>query len=380
MKKIGKLKAVLLVTVLVIATFTCTACKKEASTDDTGVVGNTAGIADSETNYSDTQGDTAQPIQSDGGEAEISYIDQKAEGDPQPVPENGTEQASEPEGYAPIEYHNAQEIPEGSYCIAHTNDDGSVTYYPIYPAYGSYYMVEAAAGAAVAQPERFMWTRIGYDDSAIPTMHQGDTLVFKSADAIPEAFTFERYSDEGYTIGVAGLVKANSGNYLYDLEKSYVNETSDTVGLKTLGASQVYIVSAGNVRVSPSTVSATGTIKGLKRNENYYCDVRTGTESITAAFRADSHLFVSLEQYKLASFYFSAKHTIEIGMESTMPTGYYSVNNAGLFRYVASKDEGKTLSASDYNVPFITTNAEGKLVSTIDGYAIDDDGFIVKER
>lgn len=358
-------------------------CKKESKEED-NTLGNTSGIADTEADYPDasTPSASTETVGNNGEAAEnkeMSYIDQKAEGNGQPVPGQATDTAEE-QGYDPIFITNAADIPEGTYCIEHKNDDGTSIYYPLYPANGSYYVVPQLDGAASVQPERFMWTKIGYDDTAIPTMHEGDTLVYKSADAIPEAFTFERFSDEGYTIGVAGLVQAPSGNYLYDLEKSYLNETADTVGLKLLGAAQVYIVSAGNVRVSPSTVTATGTIKNLRRNENYLCDVRTGTESISAAFRANNHLFVSLEQYKLATFYFSAKHTIEIGIEATTPTGYYSVNNCGLFRYVAKKDEGKELKAADYNIPFITINTNGDLVSTQDGYAIDENGFIVKER
>lgn len=372
--------------VLTVAAMTISGCTKKSEEEEANVVGNTANIADTETDYSDAAAPGGETQVGNNGQAtetgdrEINYIDQKAEaGDPA-----ATDETPEPTSYPPIEFQSAQEIPEGMYCIAHPTEDGNTIYYPLYGAYGSYYVLPLAEGGASVQPERFAWTTIGYDDTTIPTMHSGDTLVYKSADTIPEYFNFERFSDEGYTIGVANLIRANSGNYLYDLEQSYVNEApypiSDTQGLKTLGAGQVYIVSVGNVRVSPSTVSATGTVKGLKRNENYICDVRTGTESITAAFRATSHLYVSLEQYKLTTFYFSAKHTIEIGIEPTTPTGYYIVNNAGLFRYIAPEDEGKTLTAADYNKPFITINVDGKLVSTVDGYAIDEQGFIVKER
>lgn len=380
-----KLMTVLLI-VLAIAALTFSGCKKNTEEEENAnVVGNTPEIADTETDYSDAATpDTNNQVGNSGqatetGDREINYIDQKAEGDP-----NAETDSTEPESYPPVVVYDAQDIPEGSYAIAHPTEDGTIEYYLVYVPYGSYYVLPLAEGGASVQPERFAWTTIGYDDTTIPTMHAGDTLVYKSADTIPEYFNFERYSDEGYTIGVANLIRGNSGNYLYDLEQSYVNEApypiSDTQGLKNLGAGQVYIVSVGNVRVSPTTVSETGTVKGLKRNENYICDVRTGTESITAAFRATSHLFVSLEQYKTQTFYFSAKHTIEIGIEPTTPTGYYNINNSGFFRYIAPADEGKTLTAADYNKPFITINVDGKLVSTVDGYAIDEQGFIVKER
>lgn len=378
MKKRTRSRIFAMLLVMCIACMSLSSCKKEEKKEEK-TTGNTAGIADSELEYSDAQSakDSGQAGALDG-QKDINYIDQKAEGST--ASQSGEQPAGEKTGHTPAEYHDAKDIPEGTYCVAHKNADGSTVYYPVYGMFGSYGTVPMAEGAASVQPERFGWTKIGYDDQAIPTMHAGDTLVYKSADAIPSYFNFERFSDEGYTIGVAGLVRADSGNYLFDLEKSYANDRSDTVGLRTLGAAQVYIVSVGNVRVSPTTVSDAGTVKGLTRNENYLCDVRTGTESITAAFRADSHLYVSLEQYKLATFYFSAKHTIEIAVEPTTPTGYYCINNSGFFRYIAEADEGKTLKAEDYNNPFITINTEGKLVATVDGYAISEDGFVVKER
>jgi hypothetical protein len=326
-------------------------------------------------------------------ESDETYVDSEANA------ANSDSESPEITGYPPVTYLSIEDVPEGTYAIEHTKEDGSVVYYRLYDAWGGHatydnrgiitgYILnifnvgERREGAYNIDPTRFCWVKSDYDETCIPTMYENDKLIYKSINTITDGFALERFSDEGYTIGLAGLIKSNSGNYIYNFQSGYSQPDSDTVNIDDLGANEIYLVSVGKDRVTDENVSPTGFIKGLTKNKNYICDVRTGTISKQAAFKANIHVFVSLEQYMISKFYFSNPLYIEISLEKSMPTGYYSINGVGLFRYITSKDSEREseLTAADYNIPFIAVDESGYLISTVDGYAFDENGYITKNR
>lgn len=307
---------------------------------------------------------------------EETYIDSRDNAD------DSETEMTETTGLPPVTFNSIEDVPEGTYAIEHTKEDGSVVYYRLYDAWGGQAVYdswgniteyvknifgERREGAYSADPTRFCWVKSGYDETCIPTMYENDKLIYKSINAITDGFALERFSDGGYTIGLAGLQKSKSGNYIYTPESGYSQPDSDTINIDNLGANEIYIVSVGKERVTDKNVSPTGYITGLTKNNNYVCDIRTGTISKLAAFRANIHIFVSLEQYMISKFYFSNPLYIEIALEKSMPTGYYSVNGAGLFRYITNKDKEREseLTAADYNMPFIAVDADGNLICTL---------------
>ena len=324
-------------------------------------------------------------------ETDETYVDSKEN------EANSSIETTEATGYPPVTYLSIDEVPEGTYAIEHTKEDGSVVYYRLYDAWGGHaiydtrgnvkeYVLnifntgERRVGAYSVDTNRFAWVKSSYDETCIPTMYENDKLIYKSINAITDGFALERFTDEGYTIGLAGLQKSSSGNYIYTFDRGYSQPDSDTINIDNLGANEIYIVSVGKERVTDTNVSPTGFIKGLTKNKNYICDVRTGTISKQAAFKANIHMFVSLEQYMVSKFYFSSPTYIEISLEETMPTGYYSINGVGMFRYLTEKDVEREseLTAADYNIPFIAVDDNGYLISTVEGYAFDQNGYITK--
>ena len=315
---------------------------------------------------------------------------------PKPTGEAST--SGSPEPTAPVSrvtvYASPADIPEGGYAIKHHTEDGDAYYAP-FRTWGGYTYEEQREiikdtdvysnvryGCYSADYTRFVWEIDGVDEDKIPTMHAGDTIVFHSKDAIPQYFAVERFGDLGYTIGVAQLVESASGNYMYSLATSFVEPEADTVNLENLGATDIYLVSVGGLRITSENVSKAGTIMGLEKGQNYACDVRTGTESIMASFKATTHVWYSMEQFMTAKFDFIDAVTIEIPLDSTLPSGYYTVNGCGLFKYIAEEDfeREEEMTVEDFNKPFFAYDENGWVISTVEGYYIDDDGFVTTEK
>lgn len=325
------------------------------------------------------------------------YVDSK-ENEEKNKEDQGEENEVVETGYSPTFYTSINDVPENTYAIEHTDKKtGEVIYYipyasnggrGVYDYYGEYieycepflFGTDIRYGVYSKDPFRYAWVMNGYDETCIPTMYEGDKFIYKSSDYVVSSFALERFSDEGYTIGLVGLQESSSGNYMFVLDRSFTHPYSDTVNISNLGASEIYLVSVGGNRVDSSRVSETGFITGLTKNKNYLCDVRTGTTRKDAAFKANIRMFVSLEQYMLNKFYFSHEQYVEIPFEESMKTGYYSINGSGLFRYIADEEKEKEnlLTAENYNDPFITINEYGVIISTIDGYAFNEEGCVIK--
>ena len=123
-----------------------------------------------------------------------------------------------PDNVLPTYYSDESEIPSDTYCIAHKeknkNGDVQVLYYPLYAA-------DSTAGddfddAEGYRPERYFWVNYNEDEGLIPTMYPGDKLIFKSSTTTPLKYSMEKFFDDGYTVGIAGLQENSAGKYNFD--------------------------------------------------------------------------------------------------------------------------------------------------------------------
>ena len=64
-----------------------------------------------------------------------------------------------------------------------------------------------------------------YKDNTIPTLYKNDQLVFKASGNVP-SFTWERFNDQGYSIGIYGLTASPAGKIQFESGKSGNDSTS----------------------------------------------------------------------------------------------------------------------------------------------------------
>lgn len=314
-----------------------------------------------------------------------------------------------PDDYEPVYYLSEEELPNDMYYIVHTETqtqvkkDGTETeieitkYYPVYSNvehnYDQTYDYHAGFNS-----NRIMWVNYNLDEGLIPTMYPGDKLIYKSATYIPTTYSLEKFFDNGYTLGVCGLVQDLSSNYrYYSANKGsgnlgYAMTTSDAIGFEGLEAESIYLVALGEdteivdgvkadveyKRVSPADISLSGTVSGLELMKKYACDIRTGTEKIAAILTCNVHYFSSAENYMFGSFSFITEHIAELHIPDYVTTGYYNMNGAGMFRYLKDETEYKSLQASDYNKTIYTYDDSGHVDGTTIGLVFDANSFLVE--
>lgn len=212
------------------------------------------------------------------------------------------------------------------------------------------------------------------EDSAIPTLYEGDCLVYISSTTVPfSGIEWERFADYGYTVGVSNMVGDESGHYRILNEdgkgyKGYLSVNSDAYAVNEfLNLSYLFLDKVGKVPIRDNNVSDGGTVLGLSKDQKYICEWYTGTYYQDYELTANMHAFGSLETFKTYNYEFLHSNCIEIAIPEWFKTGYYYIQGAGLFRYVSGEDAGFYNGQPydeniNWNVPIILYDEDGKII------------------
>lgn len=228
--------------------------------------------------------------------------------------------------------------------------------------------------AKAADPEGRLLS-FGQDDALIPTLYKDDELIYKASGTAaatkkkskssdtstanstsPTSFVFERYRDEGYTIGLSKLHTEESGNrYKTTVTNTTVYPGSSVMNLTFSNGDEVIVDKVGNVSITDENVSVGGTITGLEKGQTYNVEAYCGTAYIGGDVVADTHVFTSYELYNVTNFAMSREGYMQVEIPSFMWSGYYYINGAGLVRYI-----NHNRSEGDAGVDFNTAYFLGK--------------------
>lgn len=217
------------------------------------------------------------------------------------------------------------------------------------------------------ESDRILWMTDD-NESKIPTLYKGDELIFYSNSTLPTSYKLERFYDHGYSIGIYGLTERIKGS------GQYVLDVNNTVGVKknstaakvanylTKDDSFVSIANVGDIKITSKDISKSGTIKGLIHGSQYNVDVYTGTYRHSIKMTADTRIFSSYELFKLTAnaYDFVGNGVIKINLPDYLKSGYYCINGAGLFRYVA--DGTSYDDSTNFNDPIVIKDDNGKII------------------
>ena len=209
---------------------------------------------------------------------------------------------------------------------------------------------------------RILWYKTDFEK--IPTLYTGDSLVLYSIPSFNEDFTFERFRDIGYSVGLCGFSITKTGRLQLSVTKNNPNTYpgGDTDALLNLNNEKVIVDSFGGVPLrfskqkeddSFSYLSDYGTIQGLTRDNVYEADIYDGTIQNVYNFKADVRILGSFETAHGIDYTFKSKKLIEIEIPEWFNSGYYLINGQGLFRYVKGDSYD---DSTDFNIPNVNPN------------------------
>lgn len=228
-----------------------------------------------------------------------------------------------------------------------------------------------------------LWFREDYDN--IPTLYEGDFLVMYTNDVLTEVVDFKRFEDTGYSIGLCNLSQTKSGRCMINLSEDNFNITypgADTDEILYLTNESVILESLGG---SPLRFEEEETVIRAEEEEEYdpdaekslitpygtlYLDeispcmemealIYEGTVKHEFTFSSDVRIFGLMDEYECNDFEFISETIMKIQMPEWFNSGYYMINDVGLFRYVKETNNytekygspGTRPADIDFNVP-----------------------------
>ena len=226
---------------------------------------------------------------------------------------------------------------------------------------------------------------------AMPTMYADDELVYKSSDTITDKFNWERYIDGGYTIGIRGLTENNIGTLNFtNYEKNFFHknnivkqlgsvdsEDSENLVTYTLDAidNKKLINVVDGVPEKCKTLSTAGYITGLAPGKEVVIDIYKGTQLYKIKTKTDVRIFYDFEEYATKGVTYSTDGYAVINVLPGFMSGYYKVNNSGIFRYINQNyDESINIDDVKYNMAYFKYDKNGNIV-----YKTDKDGYPIYE-
>lgn len=183
------------------------------------------------------------------------------------------------------------------------------------------------------------------NDNSIPTFYPGDKLLYVSDTSVPyKGISWERFRDYGYTLGVGNFISDESGHFHITSEngenfKGYVYEKSDCEELNQFASvSDLFLDKVGGVSIRKNSISEGNTVINLDKDQQYLCEWYTGSFYQDFELTANIHPFSFFESFETYNYEFLHSNVVEIIIPEWFKTGYYYINDIGLFRYVSDSD------------------------------------------
>ena len=206
------------------------------------------------------------------------------------------------------------------------------------------------------------------------TLSAGDTIVFRSASGkFKDTYTFERFSDEGYSLGIRCTYAASLEDILANLGPNETTSTGTSETASVTPASQIttekieeyivfdtgeicqgsnaaamtagkddignwYLYDINGTQFTSSIMNQNGVVMGLQKDASYLIGAYTGTVYNEIIIKADARIFTASEvlaRDPADSYVLTKNGYIVITVPDNIPAGLYCINGAGVF-YVES--------------------------------------------
>lgn len=175
-----------------------------------------------------------------------------------------------------------------------------------------------------------------YDDQPmIPEHYKGEIIAYSSTSAEAPDITLERFKDMGYSLGIYGGEIQEDGYYHMDSKSNVCPDSEAEELFSKVASSKIRIVSIGNVPIKNVVDQGSGIITSLEKGKPYLMEFYAGTFFYRIYFTPDTQFLKAMELYNYEASEFKDTQNGYKNFETpeTLRSGYYLINNSGLFLY-----------------------------------------------
>lgn len=258
--------------------------------------------------------------------------------------------SAEPVDNSVVVVNDINDLAEDSFYVGKSNGK----FYKLYISNTSFSLKR---GENSVTPSNVAWFKEDYDK--IPTMKQGDYIVYHSSSLLTQELHVNRMYDLGYTFGIAKLEKQKNQDYYYFStipDKLNVMPNSSASQTLELNAEKVVLDKVGETPIRSGNVSPAGTVKGLEKDNVYKAYIYKGTKAHQYDIAADARTLAMAEKDTLKKYEFFEENTVRFQFPAYYNPGYYLVEGFGVVKYI--KDNEKFDEGIDMNIPNVYPTKE----------------------
>lgn len=180
-------------------------------------------------------------------------------------------------------------------------------------------------------------------DNAIPVLTVDDQIIVKNIASRPSSYRFIRFIDYGYTVGTNFSIIQESNDIKSPTIITFGQDRNPASPVGSYIDQQIKNPKDGNVKIlkindndfKASMLTEAGYLKGLTKNGMYSFSYYEGTYYKKIQLKADSHLFLADTTYNSTSYSEMQEkdNYFIINLPASLSSGYYYLENYGLFRY-----------------------------------------------
>lgn len=180
---------------------------------------------------------------------------------------------------------------------------------------------------------------ISQNRDKIPVLNASTELVVKSDTILPSNSLLQYMEDYGVTIGLtfSKTLEPNVYELINDSMRAVCKGSNAEALLKkfTNDTKNLRFLDVGGVKISQEMLSDINTITGLVENNEYIVTFYEGSHYHQAKIIADTRVFGSEPdiRYPVASYNYSKDGYVSLVLPSNMASGYYYLDDAGIFYY-----------------------------------------------
>lgn len=233
----------------------------------------------------------------------------------------------------------------------------------------TYYVKDGADFFAIYQPQgkasgiaskpsagRIVW--FDKDLSLVPSLYANELIAYPSKSTQLEKISLERFKEVGWSIGLYGGYIDKDGYIYYSLKNNCIKETDAYEQLKKMKSDSIRIVSINDTPVTKDSINDAGLITGLEKKGQYVIGLYSGTYYDTITITADHYFLESFEVMGINKAYDTKNGYLAIYMNEDYPSGWYSINGMGIFKYYAYTKGEQENSEQDMCEEYYKTSAD----------------------
>lgn len=236
---------------------------------------------------------------------------------------------------ATMEYFKKDELESGIYYIKDGTD-----FMKVLSAQGNV----PATGDISSYFDQYMWI-LSTEEVHLPTLYKGESIALKTKEGIKDGISLKRLRDAGYTFGISGLKKSQTG-FAFTTQNILKGSNAETVFSSGSGMS---ISEVDGMELKPVSVSSAGMVVNLEKENDYELTIFSGSQSVKKTVNADAHAFIADSTLEISDHIITQNGYIAYQMPETAASGYYLVEGQGIFRYI---NEPRSESGNITNVNF----------------------------